>query len=150
MDHDAPTTESAGSKAITPVALAMLALVAGFYAFALRPVPPLVGWGHDYSVAIEEAAASDRNVLLVFQLPGCPPCRRMERSVFPDPKVAQAIASLVPVHLDLSQSPELSERYQVYGAPTYLLLDPQGRLLARDAGYRPVDEFVSFLSRGSR
>jgi thioredoxin-related protein len=61
--------------------------------------------------------------------------------------VAQAIASVVPVRLDLGQSPELSERYQVYATPTYLVLDANGRLLARDSGYRSVDEFVAFLSR---
>ncbi|MCH9058936.1 MAG: thioredoxin family protein, partial [Planctomycetes bacterium] len=120
------------------------------YAFAARPVPGLVGWSEDFPAAMRLAGASHRNVLVVFQLPGCSPCRRMERSVLPDPKVTRALASLVPVHLDLSQTPQLSERYQVWGTPTYLLLDPQGRLLARDSGYRSVDEFVSFLSRASQ
>ncbi len=153
MDTGAATTDSpppTGSRATTPVALAILAVVVGAYVFASRPVPPLVGWGDDLHEAMQQATASDRNVLVVFQLPGCPPCRRMERSVLPDPKVTRALASLVPVQLDLSQTPQLSERYQVWGTPTYLLLDPQGRLLARDSGYRSVDEFVSFLSRASQ
>ena len=153
MDRDTTTTDApppTRSRSTTPVALAILAVVVGCYMLASRPVPPLVGWGEDFSVALKEAASSERNVLVVFQLPGCPPCRQMERSVLPDPKVTQALASLVPVHLDLSQTPELSERYQVWGTPTYLLLDPQGRLLARDSGYRSVDEFVSFLSRAGQ
>lgn len=150
MEADAQTTRqpfASSSKASVPIAIGLLICVAGAYIYASRPGPPLEGWAPDFAAAMQQAQAEHKNVLVVFHLPGCAPCRQMERSVLPDPKVTEALASLVPVRVDLSQAPELGERYQVWDTPAYLILDPQGRLVARDKGRRSVDQFVAFLSR---
>jgi thioredoxin-related protein len=114
-----------------------------------RPVPVPEGWHTDYAAAVEEASRTDRNLLVAFAMRGCAPCASMDRSVLPSAAVTSALDRFVPVHVDLVSQRSLADRYDVFAAPTYAVIDPQGELLARCEGYKSVDQFVAFLDSAS-
>ena len=131
-----------------PVLLVVCAVAV--YLVLNRPVPIPEGWLTDFTAAMAEARATDRRVLAAFALRGCAPCAAMDRSVLPSAPVRAALEEYVPVHVDLATERGLADRYGVFAAPTYAVIDSHGRLIARRDGYVPVDAFVEFLRSASK
>jgi len=129
----------------SPAILAVL--VVAFYYLSTRPTPALQGWMTEFVPAQAEATATNRNMLVQFTLPGCPPCVAMKRTVLSQGPVIQALNDFVPVNIDASKEPELAARYGVFTAPAYAVVDATGTLLAKVDGFVQVDEFVAFLER---
>ncbi len=127
----------------------MVAAMLAFYLYVGRAAPAPPGWGDDFTAAVEEAAATDRRIVVEFYSEGCPPCVSMSRSVLGADAVQRALSGYVSVRLDAWRHEELSRRVGVFGTPTYVILDTSGLVYAREEGYRSVEEFVGFLQRGS-
>lgn len=108
------------------------------------------GWGDNYAVAQQQAAADHKKMLVAFSMDGCPPCRMMERSVLPVEAVKHALAGYVPVHVDAVKHSELAERMGIVGTPTYVVAASDGTPLLSASGYLPVDSFVEFLKEGAK
>lgn len=133
--------------------LSILALMGGLllvYLVIGRPTALPAGWSTDYAAAVSKAATTNRNLLVAFTMKGCPPCTAMDREVLGTRQVRAALSDLVPVHLDVDRDRELANRYEVYGTPTYAVITPGGRVLAKCEGYQPVEQFLRFLSRASQ
>jgi protein disulfide-isomerase len=109
---------------------------------------PLV-WQTDFAIAKTLAAQEDRPILALFDgSDWCPWCIRLRDEVLSTSDfAAYAGAKLVlfeadfPVHKDLpaaevKQNNILVERYGIEGFPTVLILDKEGKELAR-TGYKP-------------
>ncbi len=88
------------------------------------------------------ADTSGDPVLLDFHAAWCPPCRSMRPAV---EKLAQAGYPIRSV--DVDQSPELSKRYKIEGIPAYLVVDAQGKVLARTAGAMPASQLAEFYNK---
>lgn len=123
--------------------------LAALYFIGSRPTPPPEGWGDDYTAALAAATEEERNVLVAFYMPGCVYCDVMDRSVLPVAEVRSAVEGFVPVRVNLMEERELANRVGAIGAPTYVVLDARGNLLAKTEGYQPVESFMQFLSRAS-
>jgi hypothetical protein len=69
----------------------------------------------------------------------------MKRQVLPLERVREELARYVPVEINLARDDKYARRYQVIGAPTFLLLDAQGQV--KDARVGPVsaEAFIRFL-----
>ena len=106
-------------------------------------------WSTDYTTSIAQAASQKKPVLLEFTgSDWCPPCMKQNKDVFEQPAFEEfAKNNLVLVKLDFPrskpQSPEIKERnqqlaaqYQVQGFPTVILLNAEGKELAREVGYK--------------
>jgi thioredoxin-related protein len=126
--------------------LIVVAFVA-IYLVTTGPVPPPPGWGSDFEAAVADAEASERNLVIAFYLPGCPACVAMDRTVLGSEAVQDALKRFVPVRLDAGESFALAERLGVFGAPTYVVVDTRGALLAKCGGYQSVEAFIGFLDR---
>lgn len=84
-------------------------------------------WGGD---ALEEAARSDRPVLLNLTAAWCHWCHKMDETTFSDPDLIRRInEELVPIRVDADQYPHVQERYIVSGWPTNAFLTPTGEVL---------------------
>ena len=83
------------------------------------------------------AEAAGEPVLLDFHSEGCPPCRQMR------PAIEQLIQKGYQVKsVDVEESPELAERYQVKDVPTFIVVDPSGRTMARTKGLQPARQLA--------
>ena len=83
------------------------------------------------------AEAAGEPVLLDFHSDRCPPCRQMR------PAIQQLIQKGYRVKsVDADESPELCERYQVENVPTFIVVDPSGRAMARTQGVQPARQLA--------
>lgn len=127
--------------------LLLLALVLVIYFVLNRPAGPPAGWGADFPAAMAEAARTDKKVVLAFYMKECPACVAMDRSVLGASAVRQVLEEFIPVRVDVDQERELANRFQVFGTPSFAILDSSGRLLNRCEGYQPVEIFLGFLKQ---
>jgi len=120
-----------------------------------------VAWS-DFGPGLERSATLGRPMLVDFFAEWCQPCKVMDRVTFADPRVAAKLQSaVVPVRVDAEGTAsvaghvgvDLAERYGVESYPTVVLIDAQGRELARSRGVKRPGEFVAWLdaalARGS-
>lgn len=102
----------------------------------------------DLAGALEEAAASDRIVLVGFTTEWCVWCRRLETDTLADPSVRAALAGFVPVKVDAErEGAELARRLGVDSYPTIVFLDRQGEEVERILGFLPPDRFRAELEQ---
>jgi thioredoxin-related protein len=113
----------------------------------------------DYRAELQAARQhGKRGVLLVFEMEGCPYCRRMREQVYVLPKVQQyfrqhfAIFTVdmfgsVPISgLDGKETTEkaFANSLKVRGTPTYLFINVDGKEMARFTGAtRDAEEFMA-------
>lgn len=117
-------------------------------------------WGTDLPSALNQARSDNKMVLLDFTgSDWCPWCIKFDQEVLSTGEFANYAGSkLVLVRLDFPRhteqdaalkqaNQELYQRFNVEGYPTYILLNPSGRELGRQVGYRPggPDAFIAEL-----
>jgi protein disulfide-isomerase len=106
-------------------------------------------WQTDYAAALKQAAAENKYVLVDFSgSDWCSWCIRLDREVFSKKEFTDyAAENLICVLVDFprrKQLPDeqktanqaLSERYNIEGFPTVLIVNPQGKVIER-TGYQP-------------
>ncbi len=93
-------------------------------------------WGQD---AFDEAAETDRPVLLSLTATWCDHCHEMDAETYADPRIAANINdSFVPVRVDVDRQPRVRDRYNMGGFPSTVFLAPNGNVLT-GAGYLGPD-----------
>ena len=128
--------------------LKILAALAVAAASTLTTLEAAEGWGDNYKDALAKAKAD--NKLLLAEFTGsdwCPPCKKQAAEVFGAQEFKDyAAKKLVLVELDFprtktlpeevkAQNKELSEKFGIKGYPTVIMLDGDGKELARWVGY---------------
>ncbi len=103
-----------------------------------------VSWESDMPAALERARTEGKPVLVNFYADWCVWCKRLESTTLRDAKVASVLQNrVVPLSLNVDgDGKELSNKYQVDGLPTIIVLDADGRELGRIPGYMPPDSFL--------
>ena len=119
---------------------------------AAQPPAPEAAPGLTWEGALALAAADGKPLLLDFGAPWCPPCQRLAAEVLHAPAHAEDLAGvhLVPVDADQVASWGLKDRFAVGGYPTVLLVDPEGREIARTVGYSGPEVFLGWLAEAHR
>lgn len=101
--------------------------------------------------AIAAAVAAGEPVLLDLYADWCISCKVMERSVFPQPEVAAAMAKFRLLRADVTANDALDrallERFGLFGPPSMLFFDPRGveQQAYRLQGERSASEFAAHL-----
>lgn len=147
MDAPAPDTGPAPAKPTRWVIWLGLLIVLVVYAIVSRPRsgPPLE-WGTDLKAAIAQAGQSNRPILVDFYATWCGPCQTMKETVLSKPEFAQATQNWITVQIDVDQQPQLADQYRIETVPTFLVLSPDGRELARQSGTMGIREFVGWMA----
>ncbi len=116
-------------------------------------------WLTDYDKALEVAKEKNKPVLILFTgSDWCPPCMRMEKTVFSSKEFSDlADKYFVLIKLDSPknkpQSAEekkmvakLGAQYEVQGVPTIVILGKKGKEIDRIVGSRDKESFLKWLT----
>jgi thiol:disulfide interchange protein DsbD len=139
---------SAGVRALRGAAGAAV-VVFGLSGLLVAETEIPIVWTPYSEVALTEATAAGRPVLIDFQAAWCMPCREMEKTTFRDPEVVRATRGFTNLLADMTAQDDaaekLMERYTVPGVPTYVLLGADGKEKKRFVGFVPVEEMLDGL-----
>ncbi|MCB0820961.1 MAG: thioredoxin family protein, partial [Bacteroidetes bacterium] len=130
---------------------------------------------HDFYEARERAIAENKPLLIDFTGWACVNCRRMEEGVWVDPEVKKLMSEeyvLVSLYVDEKKELPAEEQFtscitgkkiktvgnkwsnmqvvnfNTNSQPQYVLLSPEGRMLAEPIGYTTTEKYLSFLKDG--
>ncbi|MCP3979455.1 MAG: thioredoxin family protein [bacterium] len=112
----------------------------------------------DFGKGLEKARQADKPMLVAFVTNWCGYCRKMDRTTWKDPSVVRETSGVVTVRVDADETrerggfsgAELAARYGVSGYPAMLLIDTQGRVLARTGGYQTAAQLLGWLDDALR
>ena len=91
-----------------------------------------IAWTANLRTAQETAAREGKLILVHFYSDNCPPCRALERDVFPRSEVIAAIhRNYVPVKVHVDTAPQLATRFRIESWPTDLVLTAAGLEVTR-------------------
>ncbi len=102
--------------------------------------------------AITQANQQGKTVMLDLYADWCVACKEFEQYTFPDKRVQQALANSVLLQIDLTETGadrniELMEHFNVFGLPSILFFDLQGKELSqqRITGFMGAEEFSAHI-----
>ena len=104
-------------------------------------------WFTDFQKGSEVAKKKGKLVLIYFYAEHCPYCYQVEEFVFGDKDVEKFLRkNFVVVSIDYEEDEELSERFNVFGTPTFVIVEPgSGKVLKKIFGSVPKEQFMSLL-----
>jgi thioredoxin-like negative regulator of GroEL len=128
-------------KVLTVILLLML--VGSQAVFADIPVD----WSTNYNDVLSSGGTNHAPALLYFTASWCGPCKLMSRTTLTDPAVIQALSNVDHVALDIDEHSDLASQFGVTAVPTLIMLYA-GHEVDSATGYRPVGEFLGWLTNG--
>lgn len=96
--------------------------------------------------ALEKAKAKNKNVFVDCYTSWCGPCKDMTNRIFPQEKVGTFMNErFISVKYDMEkgEGKALAEKFQVTAYPTFLVLNPEGKVLHKFVGSRETDAFLA-------
>jgi thioredoxin-related protein len=120
-------------------------------------------FSESFLLLLEDAKDAEREgkrLLIFFEQDGCPACRRMAENTFRDAQVQSILKrdyTLLAINIHgarettwidnkLRSEKDLAAFLGVRATPTLLMLDGQGKVLARKVGYQSAADFSALLS----
>lgn len=134
----------------------------GFALYLLRPLLPSspmmsgpgVQWQAYTPARLAEAAQAGQPAMIDVFADWCIPCVELDHVTFRHPHVVTALQGVAALRIDAtraipSEAEPLLEQYEVFGVPTVLLFDAQGREHPelRIQGFITPEEFLARLER---
>ena len=115
-----------------------------------RGLPQGIPWETDFKTAMQVAQETDRLVLIHFYGDQCPPCRMMDKEVFSQQAVADALTPhFVPLKVNTEQNPKAVQNLNITSIPMDLIVTPQREIVFRRKGgataAQYTDELLSIL-----
>lgn len=129
-----------------------------FTAFTSFDSTTKIAW-YELKEAQQLAKANDKKVLIYAEAVWCTYCQKMEKEVFPEQEVIDAMAEYYyPVRVDIESDKKMefngdvltgsqfARKYRVQGTPTTFFIDKEGKILGAQPGFIPADTFLNLLT----
>ncbi|MEM1337106.1 MAG: thioredoxin fold domain-containing protein [Bacteroidota bacterium] len=123
--------------------LPILLLLLGFKAKA----EGIVFFSGTYEEAISRAKTENKSLFVEFYTDWCGPCKKMDKYVFTDDKVASFYNKNfinLKVNAEKGEGITLAKEFQVKSFPTQLILDRQLNLVRKSVGYKDSEMLIQF------
>ena len=105
-----------------------------------------VSWSADIASALQESRSTGRLVLMKFTADWCHYCKKMERTTFSDPAMAELVnRDFVPVLIDFAKHQELAAHLKIRGLPVLLVVSPDLKIIERINGYHTAPKLFPKL-----
>ncbi len=109
-----------------------------------------ITWKTFSEVKLKESKNNNRPVLIDFYADWCIPCKELDHSTFPDPKVVEISKKFDSYKADITHTlskevEKLRKNYKIIGVPTLLILDSNGKEVKRITGFVTAEVFYDFL-----
>ncbi len=108
--------------------------------------PAGITWNSDYQAGMKLAADHNKPVLIAFTTSWCPPCQYMKKDVYTNPAVSKAAEAFVPIMIDPEKETALADQYKITGYPTYIFLQPDGKIIETAVGSMEPENFAAKLT----
>lgn len=97
-----------------------------------------------FDEALKAAKQENKLVFIDFFTTWCGPCKMMSSKTFPQKEVGDFMnAKFIPLKLDAEKEGEaLARQYGVQAYPTYVVVDAEGKEVAKFSGYMEGDKFI--------
>lgn len=98
-----------------------------------------------WSEVLDKAKKENKLIFVDAYAAWCGPCKAMAKNVFPDPKAGAFYnANFINLKIDMEkpENREFASKYPVRSYPTFLFIDHEGKVVAKEIGGRDVDAFV--------
>ncbi|NIM16010.1 MAG: thioredoxin fold domain-containing protein [Candidatus Aminicenantes bacterium] len=106
-----------------------------------------ITWETDWQKALKNAAANKQPVMMDFYTDWCPPCKRLTKTTFVDPKMINYFKKenyvLIKVNPEKDRAAE--NKFKVYSYPTLVIFNAKGNEIDRILGYQSTEELVKAL-----
>lgn len=96
--------------------------------------------------ALAQAKAENKPVLLDIYATWCGPCKMLKTSTFADKDAGDYFNQhFINVALDGEQpeGAQLAQKFQIRGYPTLIILNPDGQVIHKSAGYVSANELIA-------
>jgi len=107
----------------------------------------MVKFLHDYGYARDLAKQRGQKTLLDFETTWCGPCKTMDQYVYTADTIISATKNMIAVKIDGDEHRDLVNEYKIIGYPTLILLDANGKEIARASGYQSVAKVLELVGR---
>ncbi len=105
-------------------------------------------WKTDYQVALKQAKAENKLILLHFYADWCMPCKRMERETLGSYELSKQYGDkIIAVKVNGEHHPELMQKFGVQSYPTDVFVNTEEHVESQSAGFSSVKEYLSLISR---
>ena len=97
----------------------------------------------NFTEGLKEASATNKKVLVDVYTDWCGWCKKLDRDVYSDTRVAAALKDVIPVKVNAEKGGEdVARRYNVEGFPTILFVNASGEVVKRIDGYVDADDML--------
>jgi len=85
-----------------------------------------------------------------FYTTWCGYCKKMDQATFVSPDVislSEQYFQAFKLNAESEEGAPIAQKYGINGFPTVLVFDPNGELIAKNAGFLPPNNFIDFLNK---
>lgn len=114
-------------------------------AFTLAAGAAGIEWVQPYEDGLRQAREAGSSALVDFHAGWCGWCKAMDKDVFTDPRVVEALAGYVCIKVDVDREPQVAMAHRVASLPRLLVLNAEGEVKADRIGFLDADALLGFL-----